>query len=52
MKAFAYTQDGNFDKALQSIEIAKSISPDNLDINLDYANILSSMNKKKRLLKY
>ena len=51
LKAFAYTQDGNFDKALQSIEIAKSISPDNLDINLDYANILSSMNKKPEAIK-
>ena len=50
LKAFAYTQDANFDKALESIKIAKSISPNNLDINLDYANILSSLNKKKEAI--
>ena len=51
LKAFAYTQDKNFNKALESIEKAKNLSPDNLDINLDYANILSAINKKKKLLK-
>ena len=50
LKAFAYSQDNNFKKALESIEHAKSISPDNLDINLDYANILSSVGKKKKKL--
>ena len=50
LKAFAYSQDNNFKKALESIEHAKNISPDNLDINLDYANILSSVGKKKEAL--
>ena len=51
LKAFAYTQDKNFNKALESIEKAKNLSPDNLDINLDYANILSAINKKKEAIK-
>ena len=50
LKAFAYTQDKNFNKALESIEKAKNLSPDNLDINLDYANILSAINKKKEAI--
>ena len=29
---------------------AKTISPDNLDINLDYANILSSLGKKEEAI--
>ncbi len=51
LKAYAYTQDNNFKKALESIEIAKRISPDSLDINFDYANILSSIGRKKEALR-
>ena len=50
LKAFAYTQDNNFKKALESIKKAKSISPDNLDINLDYANILNSIGRTEDAL--
>ena len=50
LKAFAYSKNANLEKALESIEIAKGISPDNLDINLDYANILSAIGKKKEAL--
>ena len=50
LKAYAYTQDKNFKKALESIEKAKTISPDNLDINLDYANILSSIGRKEEAI--
>ena len=46
LKAFAYTKDNNFEKALESIKEAKKISPDNLDINLDYANILNAIGAK------
>ena len=46
LKAFAYTKDNNFEKALESIKEAKKISPDNLDINLDYANILNATGAK------
>ena len=46
LKAFAYTKKDNFEKALESIKVAKELSPENLDINLDYSNILSSVGKK------
>ncbi|PPR25447.1 MAG: hypothetical protein CFH34_01443, partial [Alphaproteobacteria bacterium MarineAlpha9_Bin4] len=51
LKAFAYTKDNNFTKALESIETAIKISPENLDINLDYANILNAVGKKPEAIK-
>ncbi len=51
LKAFAYTKDNNFEKALESIKTAKEISPHNLDINLDYANILDAIGNKKEAIR-
>ena len=44
-KAFAYTKKNDFDKALLSIDEAKILSPDSLDISLDKSNILNSLGK-------
>ena len=46
LKAFAILKIKNFDKSFRKYKKAKKISPDNLDINLDYANILNSMVQK------
>ena len=51
LKAFAYTKKYNYEKALESIKVAKELSPENLDINLDYSNILSSVGKKTESIK-
>ena len=47
LKAYAYVQQNNLKKALESIQKANKLLPGSLDISLDYSNILNSLGKKK-----
>ena len=50
LKAYAYLQSNNINKAIENFEKALSISPEDCDIILDYSNFLNSIGKKSYLL--
>ena len=47
LKAYAYLQSKNIDKAKENFERAISISPEDCNIVLDYSNFLNSIGEKK-----
>ena len=47
LKAYAYLQSKNIDKAKENFEKAISISPEDCNIILDYSNFLNSIGEKK-----
>ena len=47
MKAFAYLQSNNIQKAISSFKNALELSPKNSNILLDYCNFLNTIGKKK-----
>ena len=47
LKAYAYLQSQNLDKAKENFEKAISISPEDCNIVLDYSNFLNSIGKKR-----